>query len=54
MPFGMGLGKPVMLPLPPPAGVLPEAGGLLDQGAWLTDVFDLMEAEDVKLQKGRR
>ncbi|HJQ55907.1 MAG TPA: hypothetical protein VJ890_03320 [Vineibacter sp.] len=43
----------MMLPLPAPPGPLPERGGLLDQGAWLTDVFDLMQAEDLRLLRKR-
>ncbi|WP_178133769.1 hypothetical protein [Vineibacter terrae] len=42
---------PLLLPLPAPPGPLPEAGGLLDQGAWLMAIFDLMQAEDARLAK---
>ena len=50
MPVALAPGQPpVMFPLPQPHGALPEAGGALDQGAWLTDVFELMAVEDARL-----
>lgn len=52
MPVGAGM-PPILIPLPPPPGPLPESGGVLDQCAWLCDVLDLMEAEDARLPKRR-
>lgn len=45
---------PAMLPVPSPPGPLPEAGGQLAQGAWLMDVFGLMQAEDFRLLRVAR
>jgi hypothetical protein len=33
----------------PVAGHLPEAGGTLDQGAWLVAAFDILSAAEAKL-----
>lgn len=52
LPVAPGM-PPVMLPLPAPPGPLPEPGGLLDQGAWLMAVLDIMEAEDLRLLHSR-
>ena len=34
----------------PVAGHLPEPGGVLDQGAWLMDAFDLLEAAEARIR----
>lgn len=52
LPVAPGM-PPVMLPLPSPPGPLPESGGLLDQGTWLMDIFDVMSATDAQLAKHR-
>jgi len=33
-------------------GHLPEAGGTLDQGAWLLEAFSIMTAAERELEKG--
>lgn len=35
-------------------GALPEAGGLLDQPAWLLDAFDVLSSFAAKLDKAER
>ena len=52
LPVAPGI-PPLMVPLPSAPGPLPDAGGLLDQGAWLMDVFDIMSGADAQLMKAR-
>jgi hypothetical protein len=42
---------PLVQRLPPPPAPLPQAGGLLDQGAWLQSALDVIGLETLVIDR---